>query len=108
VTVGDEEVESIKLFSERLENPDEKIDGQYVLELKTGEQELLSVTPDDDFNTTPMKVTWKSDDPKVATVKNGLVTAMIADKGHTTVTALAKVKPYGSKKWINLNIWNKC
>ena len=102
VTVGDEEVESIKLFSERLENPDEKIDGQYVLELKTGEQELLSVSPDDDFNTTPMKVTWKSDDPKVATVRNGLVTAKMADKGHTTVTAQAKVKPYGSKKWINL------
>lgn len=102
VTVGDEEVESIRLFSERLENSAEKIDGQYVLELKTGEQELLYAYPDDDFNTTPIKVVWKSDDPKVATVKNGLVTAMIADKGHTTVTALAKVKPYGSKKWINL------
>jgi len=102
VTVGDEEVGAIKLFSQRLENSAEKIDGQYVLELQTGEQELLSASPYEDFNTTPIKVTWKSDDPRIATVRNGLVTARIADKGHTTVTAQAKVKPYGSSKWINL------
>lgn len=101
VTVGDEEVTGIALFSERLEN-EKTDDGQYVLELNSGEQELIDLMLVPYDSVTEMKVKWKSDDKKVATVKNGLITAKMTDKGHTTVTATVQVRPYGQKKWTKL------
>ena len=102
VTVADEEVDNIFILTRGRIEEEKTDDGQYKIELFTGEQELLELYPGDMDNTTPMKISWKSDDTKVATVKNGLITAKSADKGHTTVTATPKVKPYGSTKWVNL------
>lgn len=45
-----------------------------------GEQFLLSVTPD-------VEVTWQTSDPEIATVVDGLVTAL--SKGQATITATA-------------------
>lgn len=101
VTVGDEETTGLIVAGNRLAKSTTD-DGQYQLELFTGEQEFLEVLPDPIDNVAETKFTWKSDDPKVATVRNGLITAKIADRGHTTVTVTAKTKPLGSTKWINL------
>ncbi len=50
-----------------------------------------------------VKYTWKSDDTKVASVKNGLVTAKFNNKGNTTITLTTKIKPVGAKKWTTLD-----
>jgi len=101
VTVGDRDVTGVVITGNRLAN-NTTDDGQYQLELNTGEQELLEVLPNPIENVAETKITWRSDDPKVATVRNGLVTARLADKGHTTITATVKTKPLGETKWVTL------
>ncbi len=102
VTVGDEEVTGIILFSERM-SPNKTDDGQYVLELNSGEQEFIDLNLDPYNTIAETKVKWKSDDTKVATVKDGLVTAQMKDRGHTTITVTTQVKPLGAKKWKTLD-----
>ena len=102
VTVGDEEVTGVTLFSERMAT-NKTDDGQYVLELNSGEQELIDLTLEPYNNVAEKKVKWKSDDTKVATVKDGLVTARMVDKGHTTITVTTQVKPLGARKWKTLD-----
>lgn len=102
VTVGDEEVAGIILYSDRIA-PNKTDDGQYFLELNSGEQEFIDFNLDP-FNTVAeTRVKWKSDDTKVATVRDGLVTAQMKDRGHTTITVTTQVKPLGAKKWRTLD-----
>ena len=99
ITVEGEDITGVTLFSDRLVD-NNTAGAQYRLELKSGEQELVKLLPKPLDGTAEMKVTWKSDDKKVATVKNGLITAKVADKGRTTVRVTVKSKPRGARKWI--------
>ncbi len=102
VTVGDKEVTGVTLFSERL-SPNKTDDGQYVLELYSGEQDLIDLNLNPYNTIAETRVKWKSDDTKVATVRDGLVTAQMKDRGHTTITVTTQVKPLGAKKWRTLD-----
>ena len=99
ITVEGEDITGIALFSDRLVEKN-TAGTQYRLVLKSGEQELVKMNPKPFDSTSELKVTWKSDDNKVASVTNGLITAKFAEKGRTTIRVMVKSRPRGAKKWI--------
>ncbi|MCR4924529.1 MAG: hypothetical protein K5931_11030 [Lachnospiraceae bacterium] len=103
VNVGAEEIGGLNISSGRIESTEDSDTGyRFRLDLKSGEQELLEVLPENPDSLAEVKYSWKSDDNKVATVKDGLVTAKSTEKGRTTITVGGKVRHPGEKVWAEL------
>jgi len=90
-----------------------------ILTLEVGETETLTATiaPSDATN---KNVTWNSDKPTIATVENGIVTAVAEgtatitvttkDGGKTAICTVTVIESVPIKEWVEINgvKWAKC
>ena len=102
VTVEGEEIQNVAVISERVVELDNKETIGYELTLNAGEQELIEILPFEAMPSDELSVTWKSDNSKIATVKNGLVTAKF-NNGIAIITATPQIKHIGTKSWKKLD-----